>query len=175
MNRLPSRYQLFVVDTSIWYKALYWVWERERNSFLLCFYWLWCGFSFPRKSKKDAWHMWDVYPEASAKLRMSPPVVGDEEKNVHERFVIIMYGRSSSATDIDRVRLDIFACKQKSWCNMIFCPVSFKIQEGVFFSSPEHRLSVVYWTIPLNIFFFPPPTAGPIWLVGWLYSGLMPL
>ena len=29
--------------------------------------------------------MWDVYPEASAKLRMSPPVVGDEEKNVHER------------------------------------------------------------------------------------------
>ena len=59
-----------------------------------------------------------VYPEASevfAKLSMYPPVFGDEEKKVLERFVIIMYDRSSSATDIDSVRLDMFACKQKSY------------------------------------------------------------
>ena len=43
---------------------------------------------------------------------MSPPVVADEENNVLERSVIIMYGRSSSATDIDSVRLDMFARKQ---------------------------------------------------------------
>ena len=56
-----------------------------------------------------------MYPEASevfAKLSMYPPVFGDEEKKVLERFVIIMYNRSSSATDIDSVRLDMFDHKQ---------------------------------------------------------------
>ena len=38
---------------------------------------------------------------------MYPPVFENEEKKVLERFVIIMYDRSSSATDIDSVRLDI--------------------------------------------------------------------
>ena len=45
-----------------------------------------------------------MYPEASevfAKLSMYPPVFGDEEKKVLERFVIIVCDRSSSATDID--------------------------------------------------------------------------
>ena len=59
-----------------------------------------------------------MYPEASealAKLSMYPPVIGDEEKKVLGRFVIIMYDRSSSATDIDSVRLDMFARKQNSY------------------------------------------------------------
>ena len=46
---------------------------------------------------------------------MYQPVFGDEEKMGLERFVIIMYDRSSSATDIDSVRLDMFAHKQKSY------------------------------------------------------------
>ena len=46
---------------------------------------------------------------------MSPLVVWDEEKNELERFVIIMYGRSSLATVINSVRLDMFAHKQKSY------------------------------------------------------------
>ena len=46
---------------------------------------------------------------------MYPPVIGDEGKKVLERFAIIMYDRSSTATDIDSVRLDMFARKQKSY------------------------------------------------------------
>ena len=69
-------------------------------------------FQLFEKSKKDAWHSWDVYPEASAKLSMSTPVVRDEEKNGLQRSVISMYDRSSSATDNDGVRLDMFAHKQ---------------------------------------------------------------
>ena len=72
--------------------------------------------AFLGKSKLIAWQTWDVYPEASevfAKLSMYQPVFGDEEKKVLERFVIIMYDRSSSATDIDSVRLDMFASMQK--------------------------------------------------------------
>ena len=73
---------------------------------------------FRWKCKRAAWQTWDVYPEASevfAKLRMYPPVIGDEEKKVLERFVIIVYDRSSSTTDIDSIRLDMFARKQKSY------------------------------------------------------------
>ena len=74
--------------------------------------------AFRGKGKRDAWQTWDVYPEASevfAKLSMYPTVFGDEEKKVLERFVIIMYDKCCSATDIDSVRLDIFARKQKSY------------------------------------------------------------
>ena len=42
------------------------------------------------------------------KLSMYTPDCGDEEKKALERFVIIMYDRSSTATDIDSVRLDMF-------------------------------------------------------------------
>ena len=59
-----------------------------------------------------------MYPVASdvfAKLNMNPPVFGHKEKKVLKRVVTIMYDRSSSATYIDRVRLDMFACKQKSY------------------------------------------------------------
>ena len=40
---------------------------------------------------------------------------GDDEKKVLERFVIIMYNRSSSPTDIDSVRMNMFARKQMSY------------------------------------------------------------
>ena len=48
---------------------------------------------------------------------MYQPVFVYEEKKVLERVVIIMYDRSSSATDIDSgsVRLDMFVRKQKSY------------------------------------------------------------
>ena len=76
--------------------------------------------TFRGECKRAAWQTWYVYPEASevlAKLSTSmyPPVIGDEEKKVLERFAIIMYDRSSSATDIDSVRLYMFARKQKSY------------------------------------------------------------
>ena len=78
--------------------------------------------AFRGKCKRAAWQTWDVYPEASevfaklsAKLSMYPPVIGDEEKKVLERFVINIYDGSSSATDIDSVKLDTYARKQKSY------------------------------------------------------------
>ena len=48
-------------------------------------------------------------------LSLYSQVFGYEEKKVLEIFVIIMYDRSSSVTDIDSVRLDMFASKQKSY------------------------------------------------------------
>ena len=74
--------------------------------------------AFRVKGKSTAWQKWDVYPEATvvfANLSTYPPVIGDEEKKVLERFVILMYDKSSTATDIDSVRLDLFARKQRAY------------------------------------------------------------
>ena len=74
--------------------------------------------AFRGKGKRKAWQKWDVYPEATvvfANLSTYPPVIGDEEKKVLERFGILMYDKSSSATDIDSVRLDLFARKQRAY------------------------------------------------------------
>ena len=65
--------------------------------------------------------MRDVYPEATvvfANLITYPPVIGDEENKVLKKFVILMYDTSSTATDIDSVRLDLFARKQRA-CDAI--------------------------------------------------------
>ena len=62
--------------------------------------------AFRGECKRAAWQTWNVYPEASevlVKLSIYPPVIGNKEKKVLERFAIIMYDRSSSATDIDSV------------------------------------------------------------------------
>ena len=48
-----SRYQLFAVDTSMWYKALNWFWESKKSSFLPYLYWLWHCFRFPRKAQES--------------------------------------------------------------------------------------------------------------------------
>ena len=50
-----------------------------------------------------------------AKLCIYPPVFGNEEKKVIEKFLIIKYERSSAATDIDSAILDMFGRKQKSY------------------------------------------------------------
>ena len=53
-----------------------------------------------------------------ANLITYPPVIGDEENKNLKRFVLLMYDTSSTATDIDSVRLDLFASKQRA-CDAI--------------------------------------------------------
>ena len=59
---------------------------------------------------------WYVYPEASpvcTKLSKILPIIGKEEQNVLEKFIITMYDRSSQTIDIDAVRLNLFSRKQR--------------------------------------------------------------
>ena len=59
---------------------------------------------------------WNVYSEASpvcTKLSKILPMIGKEEQNVLEKFIITMYERSSHAIYIDDIRLDMFARKQR--------------------------------------------------------------
>ena len=74
--------------------------------------------AFHGKGKKSAWQTWDVCDEASGvfcKLSKYPPVVDDEDLETLEKFVVMMYDRSSTAEGVDAARLDMFARKQRPY------------------------------------------------------------
>lgn len=50
-----------------------------------------------------------------AKLSQYPPTVGDNELDVLEKFVVMMYDRSSTVTSVDDDRLEMFARKQRPY------------------------------------------------------------
>ena len=55
--------------------------------------------------------MTDVF----VKLSSHPPVITSEDQAVIDQFVITMYDRSTFLTEIDAVRLDMFARKQRPY------------------------------------------------------------
>ncbi|KAJ8367592.1 hypothetical protein AAFF_G00314420 [Aldrovandia affinis] len=74
--------------------------------------------AFRGKGKKSAWQTWDVCDEASgvfSKLSQYPPVVDDEDLKTLEKFVVMMYDRSSTAEGVDDARLDMFSRKQRPY------------------------------------------------------------
>jgi len=63
---------------------------------------------------------WDVCDEASEAftiLSHCPTEVSDDDLQKLEKFVVLMYDKSSAETGVDDARLDLFARKQRSWCN----------------------------------------------------------
>ena len=74
--------------------------------------------AFRGKRKKSAWQTWNVCTGASAtftKLSKRPTHVDEDDMNKLERFVVVMYDRSSEATCVNDARLDLFARKQSSF------------------------------------------------------------
>lgn len=74
--------------------------------------------AFRNKGKKTAWQTWDIFPEATAvfsKLSHLPPTIEEDEMRILERFVILMYDRSSTVDSVDDARLDLFARKLRPY------------------------------------------------------------
>ena len=74
--------------------------------------------AFRGKGKKSAWQTWDVCPETSdvfTKLSCYPTEVEDDDTEMLEKFVVMMYDRSSSTEAVDDARLELFARKQRSY------------------------------------------------------------
>ena len=70
--------------------------------------------AFRGKGKKSAWQTWDVFDEVTAtfnNLSQFPTEVTDTDMKPLERFVVLMYDRSSAATGVDQARLHMFARK----------------------------------------------------------------
>lgn len=74
--------------------------------------------AFHGKAKKSAWQTWDVCDEVSstfAKLSQCPSAVEDSDLQALERFVVLMYDRSSDVTTVNEARLNLFARKQRPY------------------------------------------------------------
>ncbi len=74
--------------------------------------------AFRGKAKKSAWQTWNVCNEVSAtftRLSQCPTAVEEEDLQVLERFVVVMYDRSSAATGVNDARLNLFARKQRPY------------------------------------------------------------
>jgi len=70
--------------------------------------------SFASRGKKTAWAVWNVLPEltrALLKLSSAPSDIPEEILHTTERFVILLYGRTSTCTDIDNACKKLFARK----------------------------------------------------------------
>ena len=59
--------------------------------------------------------MCDEVSNAFAKLSECPPAVEDSYLQTLERFVVIMYDRSSNSTNVNEARLDLYARKQRQY------------------------------------------------------------
>ena len=74
--------------------------------------------AFRGKGKKTAWQTWDMcsaVSESFSRLSQYPPTVDDDNLKLLEKFVIMMYDRSSTTECVDDARLDMFARKQRPY------------------------------------------------------------
>ena len=72
---------------------------------------------FGGRGKKSAWDVWKVFSELTPVLRSlteSPEDISEERLAVIERFVILLYDRTSSLTKVNKVRQELFSKKSKS-------------------------------------------------------------
>ena len=70
--------------------------------------------SFVGHGKKTTWSTWNMQPQltdAMLKLSCAPSDVQEDIMHTIERFVILLYDRTSTCTDIDKTRRKMFAKK----------------------------------------------------------------
>ena len=67
------------------------------------------------KAKISAWNVCDEVSNTLTKFSQCPPAVTDNDLQILEMLVVVMYDRSSPATCVNDARLDIFARKQRSY------------------------------------------------------------
>ena len=77
--------------------------------------------SFAGIEKKTAWAAWNVYPEVTETfeelMHMADPI-SDRTLEVIERFVVLMYSRTSDLSRINDARKQLFAQKSRSLENI---------------------------------------------------------
>ena len=74
--------------------------------------------AFRGMGKQSAWQTWDVFDEVTetfSNLSQFPTEVTDTDLKTLERFVVLMYDRSSAATGVDEARLHMFVRNQRSY------------------------------------------------------------
>ena len=76
---------------------------------------------FSGRGKKTAWDVWKVFPELNPVLKamlMLPEDIEDTGLDVIERFVILLYDRTSSLSKVNEVNQELFSRKGRSLENI---------------------------------------------------------
>ena len=76
---------------------------------------------FAGKGKKSAWDTWKVYPAATdafLDLGAMPNRVTDASMSVIERFVVILYHRTSVLNQVNEARQDLFSKQSRTLENI---------------------------------------------------------
>ena len=76
---------------------------------------------FGGRGKKTAWDTWMVFPELTPVLRnlkSSPANITDDSMDVSERFVVLLYDRTSSLTKVNEARQELFSKKSRNLDNI---------------------------------------------------------
>lgn len=76
---------------------------------------------FAGRGKKTAFALWNVFPQLTNVLLtlMSTPATVDQESfAVIERFVVLLYDRTSSLVDVNEARKDLFSRKSRTLDNI---------------------------------------------------------
>ena len=75
--------------------------------------------SFSRnRGKKSAWDVWNVFPELTpvlCALKASPEIITEESLAVLERFVVLLYDRTSSLLKVKEARQELFCKKSREF------------------------------------------------------------
>lgn len=67
--------------------------------------------SFVGHGKKTAWAVWNSLPEltdALLRLACAPTEIPEQSMQTIERFVVLMYDRTSTCTDVNKARKKLF-------------------------------------------------------------------
>lgn len=73
--------------------------------------------AFHGRGKKTAWETWNVYDEATEAflaLSQAPQLIEEDTFKILERFVVILYDRTSDEISVDSCRKHLFTSKGRS-------------------------------------------------------------
>lgn len=71
---------------------------------------------FRGRGKKTAWDVWNVFPELTPVLKVLkelPEVITDESMAVLERFVVLLYDRTSNLVFVNEARQELFSKRSR--------------------------------------------------------------
>ena len=77
--------------------------------------------AFRGRAMMSAWQSWNACPAVShvfvqlSKLKQIPPVLDEKAFEALQKFVVIIYDKTSTATGVNEARLELFARKQRSF------------------------------------------------------------
>ena len=73
---------------------------------------------FRNRGKKSAWDVWNVFAKLTpvlCALKASPEIIKEESLAFLERFVVLLYDRTSSLLNVNEARQELFCKKSREF------------------------------------------------------------